>query len=346
MNLFNKKSRVVKPVLIKKGDLSREINQKIRRGRIDLAERIARENPQYAGLLKEAKKRGKLKEVEDAILSGKLKLRRVKPETYVYHGALPKEAQQIREKGLEARGIKEYEKKKGYNPKENAAIYVFGKVPDEYIYKGKVFSEEFEKGIPQVKTTKTPAKQAMKYPEEKLDRINRERRRKGLPEKQMSDYKPSLIMANIKELAKEGIGLAFDPEITGRTKSYILVDKKTGKPVGKLDPRLMKIISPDKEQIMRRAKQEAEKELKYGKRRYDNSPQRNFMTEKEYEEYMHPALEREFYKKFTEKEMRKGLDEQAIKDIISFESEKAVEEAVKKEVPKKKRKGLLEQLFG
>ncbi len=338
MNLFNRKNtRVVKPQIYYKESIGKSTRL------TQIADKVARENPQYAGLLKEAKKKGKLLQALSAIHSGKLKLKSIKPQKYAYHGALPEKAEELKQKGLEARGIKEYKKKKGYNAEKNAAIYVFaGKVPDEYLYKGRVFSKEFEENLPKVKTTKTPQEQAINYPREKLDRINKQRLRKHLPQVKMEERDPSLVMVNLEELRKRGIGLAVDPEITGPSaKSYILVDLKTRKPIKKLDPKLMRVITPDKEKAMREARRVAEqKEINFPP--YEQSAEKHFMSREEYEKYVkekkralkNQIKEREFEKRIKQ-EFNKDLDEKGIEDVIKAEEEKALKKLIDKRTLKK-----------
>ncbi len=339
MNLFNRKNiRVVKPKIGYKESIGKKTRIK------EIADRVVRQNPQYEGLLKEAAKQGKLLQALNAIQSGKLKVRAIKPKIIFYHGALPDKAKQI-QRGLEARGIKEYNKKQGYNPKENAAIYVFaGKIPKKYLYRGKVFSKEFGENLPQVMTTKTPQEQAIAYPQEKLDRINKQKARKKLPLNKIEDYEPSLVIGRAEELRKKGIGFAIDPEIKGgegSAKSYVLVDIKTGKPISKLDPRLMKVVTPDKEKAMTEARQAAEnKQVK--KLPYEQSAEKHFMSKKAYEEYMkekewaeREGIRKKEFEKRMKQKFRKAVDEEAIRGVIESEEERYLKKLVDKKTLKK-----------
>ena len=339
MNLFNRRNpKVAKPAWVKAR------NRNIIKQRVEqAAEKIERENPQYAGLIREARKRKKLPEAIRAISSGKLKVKTVKPEAYFYHGALPEKKGELK-KGLEARGIKEYKKRGGYNPEENAAIYTFGEIPKEYLYKGRVFSKEFENNLAQVETAKTPQEQAISYPKEKLDRVNRDRANKGLQLKNLEEYAPSLIMGNAKELKKRGIGFALDPEIKGTrgsAKSYILVNMKTGKPISKLDPKLMRIITPNKKQVMRKAEGIA-RSKKMERVSYEESAEKHFMTREEYEKYMKEKewvgrenLKDMEFAKELKKQFRREVDKTAAEDVVNSESEKALRRLVDKKTLKK-----------
>ncbi len=287
------------------------------------AEEIIRTNPQYRGLIEEARKRGKLEEVVRAIDSGKLKVKKdikeYKFADLLYHAVLSKSGvmKKIKKQGLKASVPSEYKSWGDSQP----AIYFFGKVDEKYLYKGKSpFSGRVYSTFFRGRRTEAPHEEAVQYVVDVRGKLRRESAKEKRDVK-IFEKEVGIVSVDAEKLAKHGIKLYPDPEIKG---SYVLVDEKTGKLVERLPPELLGfVVEVDREALLKKVEPIAEEKAK---KQFEEEKKNPFTAElassKDYYEHLKKEQMGLEARREVEKELRKKMDEEFIRRIIEYEKEK------------------------
>jgi|GEM_PF-6778650 len=287
---------------------------------------LMRANPQYMGLLETAEKMGKLKEAIKAIKSGKLKVKRdIKDYNFqnlAYHATMMEPEKRVT-KVMKKEGLKAFVPKE-YGAGAKPGIYFFGSVNPKYLFKGKKLGKYYEEVFKKRKLVLPPHEKVVKYATDPKEKLAREERKKG-ERLRIYDKRVGVVAVDAEKLAKKGIKFAEDPEIRN---AYILVNAKTGEPIKKLPPKLLEfVIEADREGAIKKVEPIAKKEAR---KRVSEMEKNEYYKEilggeegkKAWEEIKKKGAMNSLAQKEYEKELRKKLDEHAIKRIVKHEEEK------------------------